>query len=104
MASYQILYWHDIPVQVKAREGRARASRELPARFMEAVDKAAMASKSVDNESYTAVFIWGDSLNREGTPDEVCDAVMAELDAQYVEIDHRATAQRIKDQRKQDSA
>ncbi len=101
MASYQILYWHGIPCQVRAKDRSGRVSKELPPRFMEAVDKAAMASKSVDGESYTEGFNWGPREQRDGTPEEVATAVVAEIDAQYPEIDHRGVAQKIKEARKQ---
>ncbi|MEL6268241.1 MAG: virulence factor [Chloroflexota bacterium] len=101
MARYQVLSWHGIPVQVRAREGRQRVSVELPKRFMEAVDKAAMASKSVDGESYTEGFQWGPREQRDGSAEEVANVVAAELDAQYTEIDHRAVALRLREERKQ---
>ncbi len=101
MAKYQVLYWHDIPTQVRARDKSGRVSKELPSRFMEAVDRAAMASKSVDGESYTAGFQWGARQEREGSAEDVAAAVVAELDAQYAEIDYRATAERIKAARKE---
>jgi hypothetical protein len=103
MATYQILYWHGIPVQVRARDKNERASKELPPRFMSAVDKAAMASKSVDGESYTAGFQWGARQKRDGSAEEVAAAVAAELDQQYPTIDHRAVANRIKQERAQSS-
>lgn len=99
MAKYQVLYWHGIPVQVRARDKSGRVSKELPPRFMSAVDKAAMASKSVDGESYTAGFQWGERQERDGTAEEVAAAVAAELEMQYPSIDHRAVANRIKRER-----
>ena len=46
MTTYQVLYWHDIPLQVRAGGRRDRASIELPIRFQEAVDNAAMAGRA----------------------------------------------------------
>jgi len=94
------MYWHGIPVQVKAKSGRKRVSKQLPPRFMEAVDKAAMASKSVDGESYSEGFEWGAAETRDGSPEDVADAVVAELDAAHPEIDHRAVALRLREARK----
>lgn len=101
MARYQILYWHGIPTQVRARENRQRVSKELPERFMEAVDKAAMASKRVDGESYTDGFQWSEWQERDGAVEDVVAAVVAELDAQYPEIDYRAVANRLKEEGKE---
>ena len=46
-----VIYWRDIPAQVKARAGRERASAKLPDRFMVSVDAAATkAGKTSDND------------------------------------------------------
>ncbi|HMO57544.1 MAG TPA: virulence factor [Roseiflexaceae bacterium] len=92
MASYQILYWHDIPLQVRVRGDGERASVALPPRFQEAVDHAAMAAGAVSGELYTAQLRWGERIERPGTPAEVAAAVAAEIEQQYTEIDWRATA------------
>jgi hypothetical protein len=42
MTEIQVVFWRDIPAQVKARRGRERAARGLDPRFQEAVDAAAM--------------------------------------------------------------
>jgi len=38
MAHLTILYWRDIPSQVIVKAGRAAAKRELPERFIRAID------------------------------------------------------------------
>ncbi|MCH8194097.1 MAG: virulence factor, partial [Planctomycetes bacterium] len=43
MASYQILYWEDIPSQVKAWDDFDEAKAELSPRFMERIDQRAQA-------------------------------------------------------------
>lgn len=96
MARYEILYWHDIPVQVRAGGRRDRASAELPARFLDAVDRAALATRLTGTDGYLSQFHWSEPQERAGYPDEVVAAVIAELDAAYPEIDWRATAERIK--------
>lgn len=96
MTQFQILYWHDIPVQVRVRQGRTRLSRPLPGRFQSAVDKAAMRAGHASDEAYTNGYRWGELQEREGTPEAVLAAVIAELDAQYPDIDWRGTAARLK--------
>jgi hypothetical protein len=98
MAQYQILYWHDIPTQVRAREGRERVSQPLPDRFMEAVDQAAMVLRSTSADDYMAAFHWSEPVERPGSAQEVAAAVAAELDAQYPVIDWRRTVDRVKAQ------
>lgn len=96
MASYQILYWCDIPVQVRASEGRTRQSASLSPRFQEAVDQAAMVVGVIDSDDYTELYVWGEPQERAGSPQEVAKAVAAELEAQYEQIDWRATAARLR--------
>ena len=98
MTTYQIMYWHDIPVQVRAKAGRQRHSIELPARFQEAVDNAAMSAKLTGSDAYIETFRWGEEQAREGTPQEVAEAVAAELEAQYPAIDWRKTAAELRGQ------
>jgi cvfA/B/C family virulence factor len=97
MATYQILYWHDIPVQVRAKDASGRASAALPARFQEAIDQAAMAAGLIGSDDYTEAFRWGEQQERAGTAREVADALMAELDAQHPAIDWRATVEAMKE-------
>jgi len=91
MATYQILYWHDIPIQVRAKDAGGRVGAELPARFQEAIDQAAMAAGMIGSDDYTEAFRWGEPQERAGSAREVADALAAELDAQHPEIDWRAT-------------
>jgi hypothetical protein len=92
MATYQILYWHDIPVQVKARNGRQRASQPLSNRFQEAIDRAAMAAGLVGSDAYTDIFQWSEPAERDGAVEAVAAAVAAELERQHSRIDWEKTA------------
>lgn len=95
MAQFQILYWHDIPLQVRSGRRRDRVSQELPQRFQVAVDNAAMAAGVTGTDSYLDGFVWSEPQEREGNPAEVVVAVVAELDAGHDRIDWRATADRL---------
>jgi len=96
MATYQILSWHGIPLQVRARDAGARAGVQLPPRFQEAVDRAAMAAGVIESDAYTAGFAWGEPAERQGDVREVAAAVAAELDALHQQIDWRAAAERAR--------
>jgi hypothetical protein len=60
MATLTILYWRDIPAQVVAKAGRTSAKRELPLRFTEAIDMAAMRSGAAGTDAYLAEWRRGD--------------------------------------------
>lgn len=49
-----VIYWRDIPAQVKARAGPNRVSAPLPDRFMVAVDGAATRAGKTTNDQYIA--------------------------------------------------
>jgi hypothetical protein len=49
-----VIYWRDIPAQVKARAERERFSAPLPDRFMVAVDGAATVAGKTTTDEYIA--------------------------------------------------
>ena len=81
MASYQILYWQDIPSQVKAWDDFDEIKVELPARFVARIDQAAQAQGLTSTDDYLAQWRWGDAAERPGTAAEVAEAVRRELEA-----------------------
>lgn len=83
MADLIVVYWRDIPAQVIVRKGRQNAKRELPARFAEAIDMAAMRGDASDTDSYLAEWRKADPVPV--SDDLEAEAVKAhdELDAQY---------------------
>lgn len=99
MSEYQILYWHDIPVQVRAGGRKDRVSQELSDRFQVAIDNAAMAAGMVGDDAYLEGFNWSETKTRDGEPQEVLDAVVAEIEQQYPVVDWQATAKRLKQER-----
>lgn len=83
ISSYQIVYWRDIPAQVKVKAGRTRAARQLSDRFQEAIDAAAMRAKLTGTDEYLAEWRNGEPVEREGEPEVVAEAVAAELESAY---------------------
>ena len=83
MAQLTIVYWRDIPAQVIVKKGRASAKRELPERFVQAIDMAAMRSGAAGTDDYLAEW-------RRGVP-EPCgadleasvEAAAAKIEAEY---------------------
>ena len=75
MADLVVLYWRDIPSQVIARAGRKTAKQELPKRFMEAIDAAAMRAGATDTDAYLQGWRRGDpSLCGDDLEKAVADA------------------------------
>lgn len=83
MALYQILFWQDIPSQIKAWDDFDEIKVELPVRFTERIDVSAQRQRLTSADDYMAQWKWSDEQEREGTPDEVAAAVKQELEAQF---------------------
>lgn len=85
MATYQILYWDEIPVGVKAtRDGRrGQVRKHLGDRFQRAVDAVATVTGRSDEESYLAGWRWGEPVEEPGEPSPVADRVIERLESEY---------------------
>ena len=81
MSHYQILYWKDIPAQVRVFvEGKRPRSRQLPERFQNAIDARAMSEGLVGTDEYLQHWRWSEKLERDLPPEELLDAIVRELD------------------------
>ena len=83
MAKYQVMFWKHIPSQVKAWDGAGEAKRMMPDRFQVAIDAFAMKDGSTDMDAYLEGWRRGPVEEREGSPEEVLAAVIAELDRDH---------------------
>lgn len=84
MSEYQITYWRDIPTMVTARAGRRNTAKaQLAGRFLVAVDEAAMRLGMTGSDDYMEQWRKGDWATRAGSPEEVAQAVAAEIEAEY---------------------
>ena len=83
MADLTIIYWRDSPAQVVAKQGRRSAKRELPPRFAEAIDMAAMRSGARDDQSYLDEWRRGEPSPCGEDLDQAADAALVRLDAEY---------------------
>jgi hypothetical protein len=81
VAEYQITYWRELPSLVTARSGELVAKVELPARFQEAIDEAAMQVGDISSDAYLEGWRRGPWIEAEGDPAGVAAAIAAELEA-----------------------
>ena len=83
MAKYQVLYWKHIPAQIKVfEEGKRPLSRSLPDRFQVEIDSLAMKEGLIGTDEYLNQWSWTPKLERQGTLEEVADALIRELEQQ----------------------
>lgn len=83
MPEVTIVYWRDIPAQVIVGKGRRGSKRQLPERFEQAIDRAAMKGAARDTDAYLAEWRKGTPQAVEGAPEEIAEAEAARLDAEY---------------------
>jgi len=84
MAQLQIVYWRDIPAQVIVKAGRRNvAKRELPLRFTEAIDMAAMRSGAAETDDYLAEWRRSDPQNVSEDLEAEAQSAAEKLEAEY---------------------
>ncbi len=81
MATYKILYWQEIPSQIKAEDASDDVTVALPAKFQERIDSLAAQRGLSNADDYLAQWRWSEEEDRAGTAQEVVQAVQAELEA-----------------------
>ena len=82
MATYKILYWQEVPSQIRVEDESGDVSVELPQRFMVRIDALAAQRGLSSADDYLAQWRWSDEEDRDGTAQEVAEALLAELEAQ----------------------
>jgi len=82
MATYKILYWQQVPAQIKAEDDSEEVSLQMPPRFMERIDVLAARLGLQQSDDYLAQWHWSEEEERDLSAQETAEAVQAELEAQ----------------------
>jgi hypothetical protein len=85
VAEFRVTYWRDLPSLVTARDGERTAKAALDARFMIAIDEAAMRLGATDSDAYLEGWRQSNWDERSGGPEAVARAVAHELENEYSE-------------------
>ncbi|MDW4496495.1 virulence factor [Sulfitobacter sp. D35] len=83
MPEVTIVYWRDIPAQVIVGKGRRGAKRQLPERFEQAIDRAAMKVGADGTDDYLAEWRKAQPVEVAGEPETIADQEAARLEAEY---------------------
>lgn len=85
MANVTIVYWRDIPAQVIVGKGRRAAKVQLPERFEQAIDRAAMKTGAAGTDEYLAEWRKAEPFDAEvATTDmDLANAQAAKLDQEF---------------------
>jgi hypothetical protein len=81
MTTYKVLYWQEIPTQIKAEDDMDDVTVMLDDKFMKQVDILAAQRGMQSADDYLAQWRWTEEEEREGSAQEVAEAVKAELEA-----------------------
>lgn len=80
MTTYRLMSWRTIPAQVKATDDSGEEiSRQLPTFFQQEIDRVAMREGLFDSDEYLEAWSWSEPAERDGSAEEVADAVAVEV-------------------------
>ena len=83
MVDVTVVYWRDIPAQVIVGKGRRGAKKQLPERFEQAIDAAAMRRGAKDADAYLAEWRKAPPYQVEGDAADVAEAEATRLETEY---------------------
>ena len=89
MIHYQVLYWRDIPAQVKVHAGRRPSAHALPPRFQVAIDRIAMQEGLSGSDAYLELWQWSEKREFDGDIEALLSQLTREGDA-AIERDEEA--------------
>ncbi len=82
-SKFQVLYWQDIPSQIKAWDDFNEIKVELPPRFAVRIDALAQAKGLTSADGFLSQWKWSDEQERDGTAEDVAQSVKLELEARF---------------------
>ena len=83
-SKFQILYWQDIPSQIKAWDDFDEIKMDMPSRFADRIDASAQKQGLISQDAYSAYYRWSAETERAGSPQEVAEALKKELEAKFL--------------------
>jgi metal-dependent amidase/aminoacylase/carboxypeptidase family protein len=87
MARYRIMYWKHIPQSFTVEGDGRTVKRQLSQKIQNAIDSFAMAVGATSTTDYAKEFKRGEWIERDGVPEEVAEALLAELETQFAKIE-----------------
>ena len=87
MARYRIMYWKHIPQSFTVEGDGRTIKKELSQRVQKAIDAYAMAAGLTSTTDYAREYQRGAWIERAGSPEEVAEALLSELEAEFAKIE-----------------
>ena len=86
MTTYQVLYWRDIPAQVRVFGGGRPLSRQMPDWFQQEIDRVAMRDGLTGTDAYLDEWHWSEKREWTGGESEagdVAEALLKQLEDEF---------------------
>ena len=87
MAKYRIFYWKQIPSSIVVQDNGTTVKKQLSQKIQNAIDAYAMAEGLTGTHDYAAQYRRSEWIERDGAPEEVADALLAELEVEFAKIE-----------------
>ena len=81
------MYWKHIPQSFTVEGDGRTVKKQLSQKVQNAIDAYAMAEGATSTSDYAAQYKRGEWLEREGTPEEVAETLLLELEAEFAKIE-----------------
>ena len=87
MAKYRIMYWKHIPQSFTVEGDGRTVKKQLSQKVQNAIDAYAMAPGLSSASDYSAQFKRGDWIECDGTPEDVAETLLADLETEFAKIE-----------------
>ncbi len=87
MARYRVFYWKEIPSSIVVEGDGQTIKKQLSQKVQNKIDAYAMAVGLTSTDDYGAQYKRGTWIERDGSPEQVADAILAELEAEAAKIE-----------------
>ena len=87
MARYRIFYWKHIPSSFTVEGDGRTVKKQLSEKIQNKIDAYAMAVGAISTTDYAKEYKRGPWMERKGTPEEVAEALLSELETEFAKIE-----------------
>ncbi len=87
MTRYRIMYWKHIPQSITVEGDGRTIKKELSQKIQNAIDAYAMAAGLTSTTDYAKEYKRGAWIERAGSPEEVAEVVLAELETEFAKVE-----------------
>jgi metal-dependent amidase/aminoacylase/carboxypeptidase family protein len=87
MTRYRIFYWKHIPSSIVVEGDGRQIKKQLSQKIQNAIDAYAMATGLTSTEEYARQYKRGDWIECDGSPEDVAQSLLAELETEFAKIE-----------------